>query len=327
MLALYCADPVDWEILARLARYLPPATLVASGKAVRRYLDERRIAYRRMPVFPDAVIMCRHKAHKFPVQRILKFGLRHGVYHFKKFTNPRHYRAFDRYFVTSRQEVDLARSMGIGNTVAAGFPKLDGLYDGSYSEDELERLRQECGIDSQKPTVLFTATYQKSGMSALHLWQDRVHILANHYNILVTLHPWISAAKRRVLAGRPGVYLIERYDLNPYMLLADVMVGDSSSVLGEFCALNKPIVTFRVAESRRSLPEIIQLLDRISTRVGSFTELEEALALVCSQGDGKSAARAEANRRLFEYRDGKSAERIATQILQLWNEEFGSKES
>ena len=326
-LVLYCADPVDWEILSRLAKYLPHYSWVASGRNVRHYLDKRAVDYHQMPAFPDCVIMCRHQAHKFPVKRILKFGLRHGVYHFKKFTDPRHYRAFDRYFVTSQQEVDLARSMGIENTVAAGFPKLDGLYDGSYSGNDLKRLREECRLDPQKATIFFTATYEKSKMSALSLWKDRIHTLADRYNILVTLHPWISAAKRRMLAERPGVRLIDGYELNPYMLIADVMVGDTSSLLGEFCALNKPIVTFRVPESRRSLPEITRLLDEISTRVENFAELEQALEWISSRGDDKAAARAEANRLLFAYRDGNSARRIADYILRIWDSKFAGTDS
>ena len=314
-LAFYCADPIDWIILSRLREYLPPLRIIASGNATKAYLRERGIAFQSMPAFPDAVIMSRHAAHKFPEKRIMKFGLRHGVYHFKRFTSARNYNLFDLYFVTSSREEEIARSLGIRSARAAGFPKLDPAFDGTYPEDRLDVYRRNCGLDRQKKTVLFTATWEKSGMSAVQLWKDRIGDLTNRYNVLVTLHPWISGKVRQSIAELPGIYFIADYDVLPYMLIADVMVGDTSSIIGEFCVLDKPIITFRVPDARRMLPEIRELLESISMRVATFDEMETALRRITEAGDDRKEQRVRANRIMFDKLDGLAGKRITGEIV------------
>ncbi|WP_218570936.1 hypothetical protein, partial [Pseudomonas sp. Kh14] len=60
-----------------------------------------------------------------------------------------------------------------------------------------------------KPIIVFTATYDKSGMSAIHLWADKLGLLTEKYNIYVTLHPWMSRKYVKIIKNTEGVKLIE----------------------------------------------------------------------------------------------------------------------
>jgi len=50
----------------------------------------------------------------------------------------------------------------------------------------------------------------------------------------------------RTLRRMKGIHFVEDPDILPYLILADCLIGDTSSIIAEFCALDKPIVTFSV---------------------------------------------------------------------------------
>ncbi len=74
-----------------------------------------------------------------------------------------------------------------------------------------------------------------------------------------------------------NIIFIEEMDATKYLMIADVLIGDYSSIIGEFCAFNKPIITFKVPDSDRTIPEIQTLLKNISIQINNFDELENAI--------------------------------------------------
>ena len=312
----YCGEPVDHVIFQAIQRYLPPIPVV-SGRRARTYLESRGISPAGMPAFPKAVIMFRHAAHKFPVGEIVKIGLAHGAYRFKRFTRAENYNAFDVYMTTGSQEVEWGRQFGIKTAVAVGAPKLDPLFDGTYDRETLQAYRRRTDIDPAKPTVILTATWDGSGMSAIDRWIDRVDDLTRDYNVLVTVHPWTSKTYTRRLKRLASAYFIEDPDIVPYLAISDLLVGDCSSIIAEFCTLNRPIVTFRVGQATRSLPEIFSLLDGISTRIDDMSELRAAIEDGLRQPDRQSEERQRANRLMFDDLDGKAGQRAAAIIRDL----------
>ncbi len=310
-LVTYCADPLDYEILAPVLKHLPEMKFVVKNSKTTEYLKSKGIQSKRMPCFPKAVIMSRHAAYKFPEKKILKFGLRHGAYHFKKFTRAHNYNEFDVFMVTSQQEVEVAKIVGIVSAVAVGFPKIDPLFDGSYSEETLNSIRQKINLDSSKRTILFSTTWDGSGMSAINKWINFLPELTETYNILVTVHPWMSKKYKDLLSKMENIHYINDVNVLPYLEIADVLVGDTSSIIAEFCALNKPIITFEAGETNRSLPEIKDLLKRISIQVNDFSALKSAIQQCLKHPEKKSADRQEANKLMFDRLDGSAGKRAA----------------
>ena len=74
------------------------------------------------------------------LKKIVKIGFDHGLYQFKRWTSAKYYNDFDIYFVSSEQQVKLAKKRGITTTKAIGYPKLDPAFDGTYDKRFRENL-------------------------------------------------------------------------------------------------------------------------------------------------------------------------------------------
>lgn len=311
----YCRELQDWDVFEQVQKHLRPVRIVTNKAHVRRYFRQSGIKTGALPVFPKAVIMARHSCYKFPAGEIIKIGMRHGPYHFKKMTRAENYNQFDRYLMTSRDDVYEGEKTGINCAVAVGYPKLDPALNHAYDPVFLEQLRLKSGIEPEKPTLLFSATWTGSGMSALLNWYDKLESLRAEFNILVTLHPWIGAEYRQRIR-QSGAFLIEGNHI-PFMYLADIVIGDTSSLLAEACALDKPIITWQTGTARRSLEKIDKILREISLRIDSWQELQPAIHRLLQEPELLRAARAEANRLMFDDLDGKAGERAAAEIIKL----------
>lgn len=316
-LAFYCADPLDYEMFQPIQKYLPVMKIIAKNKKVRAYLDKKEIVYIRMPAFPEAVIMGRQTPYKFPVDKIIKIGFDHGLYQFKRWTSPKNYNGFDVYFVSSPDQVKTANKKGINTVEAIGYPKLDKAFNGEYDAEYLSRLEKSIGIDQDKKTLIFTSTWDVAGLSALPKWIDGIESLSSDYNILVTVHTWTAEEYVARLRSMKNIVFIEDFNVTPYLMIADVFIGDYSSIIGEFCAFDKPIITFKVPESDRTIPDILSLIESISYQINDFNELSAAIKNCLSEPDAKSVDRRKANKILFLKLDGLAGKRAAESILEL----------
>jgi hypothetical protein len=315
---LYCANTLDYQIFAPVQKHLKPLPVVAKDKKAQRALRAMGVKSIRLPSFPDGVIMCRQAAYRFPATSLKKIGLRHGAYHFKPFANADSYNLLDRFLMTSRTEVEQAQAAGIRCGVAVGYPKLDAAFDGHYDEYSLRRFRHEARIDARKKTLLFTATWDKSGLSAVAQWANKLAPLTNHYNILITVHPWTSAEYIDAIRSTPEVFYIGDRDVIPWIMLADVCIGDTSSILGECCALDKPMITFKMPEGKRSVPHVQAMIRNMSLQIDGVNQLDGAIADSLADPAAKQAQRAEANRIMFDQLDGRAGERAAAEILRIF---------
>lgn len=311
----YCREIQDWEAFEPVQKHLKPLAIVSNKPDIRKYFWKQGVQVHRLPVFPKAVIMARHSCYKFPSAEVIKIGLRHGPYHFKKMTRAENYNQFDLYLMTSKDDVAEGAKTGITCAVAVGYPKLDPALNDEYGGQVLEQLRFAAEIREGKPTLLFSATWLGSGMSALLNWCDRLGELKDRYNLIVTLHPWIGEEYRHRIKAS-GAYLIEGNHI-PYIYLADIVIGDTSSLLAEACALDKPIITWQTGRAKRSLDKIDKILRSISLRIASWNELEPAIQRLLNQPELLRSARAEANRLMFDELDGKAGERAAAEIIKL----------
>ncbi|MDD3806632.1 MAG: CDP-glycerol glycerophosphotransferase family protein [Candidatus Marinimicrobia bacterium] len=302
----YCAEPLDYFILAPVINYLDrPCVFVAKNRETANFLKKRGYSPLKMPVFPETVLMARHSAWKFPVKSIHRFGFRHGPYHFKTFTSPKNYHAFTLFFLTSPTEEKEAREVGIKNGVAIGYPKLDPAFDGTWTQSEgtrespLEIFRRKTFPNNHNPILLFSATWDKSGMSAINLWYHRLTELTHDFKVCVTLHPWMSKKIYDTIQKMSDVYLVSQDNLLPVMLLADLTISDTSSIIGEFIALDKRIITFKSHEAPRKPKELEDILQKAGYGVETFEELKKVLLTYLSGDDPYQESRRELRDMMF----------------------------
>lgn len=310
-----CGTLTDYSCMEKVIKHFPQARIVARSKKLQNKLKEIGVESVKYPTFPDVAIMSRHIARKFPGKNILKIGMRHGPYHFKDFINSRYYNEFNHYFFTSQTEVKQAKERGILSGVYGGYPKIDAAFDGSYSVEKLESLKNSLNIDRNKPIILFSATWNKTNYSAIYKWYNKLNELVDDYNILVTVHDWTTKEVKEELINNDKINYITDKTILPYLMIADLMVGDISSIIAEFCALDKPIITFRVLEGKRTTEEIINILDNISFRIDTFAELVNTLPIALTkEKDLHKEQRNHFNKVMLGDLDGKAHDRIARKI-------------
>lgn len=314
----YCGTAIDYAVFQSVHIRRPDIKIIAKKKSVQKeLLDKFNVKSCLYPAFPDIVIMARHSARKFPEPKMKKIGMRHGAYHFKDFVTSRRYNAFDKYLVTSENEVRLGSKVGIKTAFPVGFPKLDPAFDGTITQKQLDDLKKSLNINRNKPTIIFTATWEGSRMSAVARWVEKLDQLTKDYNVLVTLHPWVSKDRYEIVKRTENVYLIESRDILPYLMISDVMIADMSSIIAEFCALNKPLITFKIYEGKRMCQEIVDMLEEISFRVDTFEELKEKLKLAVSNPNEHSQKREHYNKVMFDQLDGKASKRVVAVISEM----------
>jgi|VirMetMinimDraft_7_1064189.scaffolds.fasta_scaffold14429_2 CDP-glycerol glycerophosphotransferase (TagB/SpsB family) len=316
---LYCANALDYQIFSSVQKHiLNNVKVIAKDKKAQQELEEIGVESVLYPAFPKGVIMCRQAGYKFPASRMIKVGMRHGAYTFKPFANTKGYNLLDYFYMTSNREVERAKDKGINCGLAIGFPKLDPFFDGSITSGRVNEIRADAGIDNARPTILFTATWNDSGISAVNIWFDKLASLTKKYNLLVTVHPWTSTEIKHKIATTKGVYLIKTVDVVPYIKVADICIGDTSSILAECCALDKPIITFKVADGKRTDKEVKQLISEFTTQINSLDELDKNIELLLTNPDMKKVQRANANKVMFDVLDGKAGLRAANHLKKIF---------
>jgi CDP-glycerol glycerophosphotransferase (TagB/SpsB family) len=154
-------------------------------------------------------------------------------------------------------------------------------------------------------------------MSAIHKWHDRISSLKDRYNLMVTVHAWMSERYRTELKNNHDLIFIDDYEILRYIMIADVCIGDTNSLLAEFCLLDKPIITFRVPTTARTMADITELIEKISVRIDHFEELAPAVEKILKNGDGLSPQRKEAVKITLGKPDGKAGMRAAEEIIKL----------
>ncbi len=312
-----CGNIVDYICFQNIHELMPEVRVIARNKEIQKELQQYGVNAKRYPSFPDVIIMARHLARKYPDPKIKKIGMRHGAYHLKNFINKKKYNAFDQYFVTSKEEVKTAEKKGITSCRPIGFPKLDHAFHPGYYEDKIKQLKKNLSLDDNKKTIIFTATWDKKNYAAIDHWYHRLSEISDNYNVMVTVHPWTSAKKIEIIKDTKGINYINDKNIVPYLIIADLMVGDTSSILAEFCALDKPIITIKIPLSGRITKKTEQLLSAISYRVNNFEELLKKIPYALTHPNELQNNRKKYNEIMFDKLDGNASQRAVSAIKEI----------
>jgi len=130
------------------------------------------------------------------------------------------------------------------NNIEAGFPKSDELVEGKSTRGEIV---DEFELDPKEPIVIFAPSWddreakRKGTIDALQNL-ERLGLK----NLLICVHEYDKTFK--TLEGKR---IIKAANKNRYLLAADLLVGDISSIMIEFALLNKPMVQIDMYGDRR----------------------------------------------------------------------------
>lgn len=182
-----------------------------------------------------------------------------------------------------------------------GWCKLDSLYQ-NHKEYLAER-DQVLNESGKKKLVLYAPTFSPSLTSATTSLKE-IFELANREDIFIMIkfHDLMNlqvVEEYRAAAQKTNnVSIIDDRNILKYLIMADIMISDTSSVVYEFILLNKPVITIR------STAETINWRD-----IPSAQELGEAFRHELQHDDFKKN-RVETINQYHPYTDGRSSERM-----------------
>lgn len=238
----------------------------------------------------------------------LKIQIFHGLAGEKKgHFHIRHY--FDLYLTQGPYFTEKFKALSIKHkdfdVFETGWSKLDVFSKKeNIFKAEKNALIKEYGTDK---IVLYAPTFSPRLTSAPYLLKEIESLALNTgYLIFIKFHDlmdkkWIEAYKN-LSKKIPNVYFREEKNIIKFLLQADILISDTSSVIYEFLLLDKPAISYKTIT-----PDIHW------DNSNSYTKLTDKV-LDNLKNDPYAKGRDYINKRLHPYRDGKSAHRMVETI-------------
>ena len=240
--------------------------------------------------------------------RGLKVQVFHGLAGEKKsHFRIRHY--FDLYltqgpFFTNKFK-QLKKKYKNFEVIETGWPKLDvfGHAKNLYLQEKKELLKKY----NAKRIVLYAPTFSPSLTSAPYLINEIKELAKNKdYLIIFKFHDLMSEnlieTYSNLSAESENMIFETERNIIKYLLLSDIMISDTSSVVYEFLLLDKPVITFK-NNSKIILWDDSKKYNDLSSKVKSNLEDDNYK---------------EQRKLIFEsyhpYNDGKSALRMVSEV-------------
>jgi hypothetical protein len=140
---------------------------------------------------------------------------------------------------------DLAAKYKDFDVIETGWPKLDQLFNEreKYNTEKEDLLNKH----NAKRLVLYAPTFSPSLTSAVQL-KDEFFKLVNDENLLlIKFHDLmdknIIEDYKQACENFKNVEIVNDNNIIKYLILADIMISDTSSVVYEFLLLDKPVIT------------------------------------------------------------------------------------
>ena len=200
-------------------------------------------------------------------------------------------RQWDRLFFINRRRLQNYVASGAIDAASAairlvGMPKSDCLVDGSLNR---QAVLQANGMDPERTTVMYAPTWTR--FSSLNAMGEDVvgGLIDAGYRVLVKLHDnsldrnvmssggvdWVARLKP-ILARGHG-HLITSGDASPWLVAADVLITDHSSIGFEYLLLDRPVI-------RIAMPELIAgadiATDYVTLLAGASTTVDNPAAVL-----------------------------------------------
>ena len=209
-----------------------------------------------------------------------------------------------------------------------GYPKLDRLVDGSLDRHQITR---QLGLDSDIPTIIYAPTW--SPYSSLNAMGEQIveQLAAEGLQVVVKLHDRSYDRRERGSGGidwgvrlakydsHPLIRTVREADGSPFMIAADAMVSDHSSIAFEYMILDRPIVVIDrpdlIAHAGISADKV-QRLRGAADVARDAAEMTRAIVAALEQPQRLSRERRRTAEDLF-YRPGTATDRAVQLIYRL----------
>ncbi|MEG9328824.1 CDP-glycerol glycerophosphotransferase family protein [Salinimicrobium catena] len=189
--------------------------------------------------------------------------------------------------------------------IETGWPKLD-IY-GKDADKYREEKQQLLESHAASKVLLYAPTFSPSLTSAPFLLKEMERLAENkEYLVVIKFHDLMAAETitqyKELAATKENILFEEEPNIIKYLLMADLMISDTSSVVYEFLLLDKPVITFR-NNSEKILWDDQKEYSGLAERVAANLEKDEF-----------RQERQTVIEEYHPYNDGRSAERMVEAI-------------
>jgi hypothetical protein len=236
------------------------------------------------------------------------------------------------FFINRRRMQNFVASGAIADGSSAsrlvGMPKSDCLVNGSFTRDGVLEAH---GMDPARTTILYAPTWTR--FSSLNAMGEAVvgGLIDAGYRVLVKLHDhsldaafensggvdWVARLKP-VLARGHG-HLITASDASPWLVAADVLITDHSSIGFEYLLLDRPLVRIAMPQligHANIAAEYVELMAAAATTVDSSAAVLDAVDRALSYPGRLSGARRAVAAELF-HGPGEATNRAVDELYAL----------
>ena len=197
------------------------------------------------------------------------------------------------------------------DVIETGWPKLDvyATHKALYNSEKENLLKTH----KAKTILLYAPTFSPK-LTSVPFLLDQLRLLANNkdYLILIKFHPlmnekWIESYKK-LANDVSNIIFEEEKNISKFLLMADLLISDTSSAIYEFILLNKPVVSFKSISK--------------NIRWDNSVEYDELVPLVKKnlKEDPFLKERNYILEQFHPYNDGKSAQRMVDSVEQFIND-------
>ncbi len=243
-------------------------------------------------------------------------GLKVQVFHGLAGEKKGHFRIrkyFDLYltqgpFFTKRFK-QLASKYKDFDVIETGWPKLDKLFsENKKLADYKKQILKDKGV---KRIILYAPTFSPSLTSAIDIKTELFKIANNNNLLYIKFHDLMNKEiiyeYKKIASFHKNVEIIEDKNIINYLILADILISDTSSVVYEFLLLNKPVITYK-SKSRNIYWQNINNKEKL---ISSLNEI--------IKNDTWAKDRQWIIDNYHPYTDGQSAKRMITAVSSYLN--------
>lgn len=192
------------------------------------------------------------------------------------------------------------------DVIETGWPKLDvyGKNKEHYNKFKTDLLNTH----KAEKVILYAPTFSPKLTSAPYLISGIEEVANKHpeYLILLKFHPLMDVdnlKRYKELAQKtPNIIFQEEKNIIKFLLIADLLISDTSSVIYEFILLDKPVITFN---------NISKNIDWENSK--DYSALEVLISRTFNSDD-YATSRAAIQQQFHPYNDGASAERMVETV-------------
>lgn len=125
-----------------------------------------------------------------------------------------------------------------------GYPRIDRLFK-INNKEEKNRVREELNIPRGKKVILYVPTWRVKDKFDMKLDIKKMkEKLGNDYILLLRLHPFSVKGLNKNILNDFVIDVTGYNDIEKLYVLSDLIITDYSSVMFDYCILNKPMIFF-----------------------------------------------------------------------------------